>query len=130
MDFRNKGCFVKKVIWIGSSYKDLIAFPPRVCNAMGYALYRAQLNKKHEHAKVLSGIGSANVLEIRENDSSGTYRVIYTLEIESYVFVLHAFQKKSKSGLATPKQEIELLKKRLQDAKIFYKNLIEEGKKK
>jgi phage-related protein len=75
-------------------------------------------------------MGSANVLEIRENDSSGTYRVIYTLEIENYVFVLHAFQKKSKSGIATPKQEIELLKKRLQDAKNFYKNLIEKGKKK
>jgi phage-related protein len=73
-----------------------------------YALYHAQLEKKHEHAKVMSGMGSANILEIRENDPNGTYRVIYTLEMGKYVFVLHAFQKKSKSGIATPKQEIEL----------------------
>ena len=120
---------MKKVIWIGSSYKDLAEFPPRVCNAMGYALYQAQLGKNHGHAKVFTKMGSANVLEIRENDTSGTYRVIYTLEIENYLFVLHAFQKKSKSGIATPKQEIELLKKRLHDAKNFYKNLIEGEKK-
>jgi phage-related protein len=120
---------VKRVIWVGSSYKDLTAFPPRVCHAMGYALYHAQLGKKHEHSKVVSGMGSASVWEIRENDPSGTYRVIYTLEIEKYVFVLHAFQKKSKSGIATPKQEIELLKKRLQDARVLYKNILEIGKK-
>ena len=99
---------MKRVIWVGSSYKDLIEFPPHVCHAIGYALLRAQEGKKHEHAKVLSGMGSANILEIRENDPSGTYRVVYTLEMDNYVFVLHSFQKKSKSGIATPKQEMEL----------------------
>lgn len=88
-------------------------------------IYQAQLEKKHEHAKILSGMGNANVIEIRENDSSGTYRVIYTTEIEKYIFVLHVFQKKSKTGIATPKQEMELLRKRLQDAKILYKSMIE-----
>jgi phage-related protein len=121
---------VKQVLWVGSSYKDLTEFPPHVCHAMGYALFRAQEGTKHEHAKVLSGMGSANVLEIREKDQSGTYRVIYTLEMENYVFVLHAFQKKSKSGIATPKQEMELLKRRLQDARALYKNMIATGKKK
>ena len=77
-------------------------FPPHsLCDQEG---------KKHEHAKVLSGMGSAKILEIRENDRSGTYRVIYTIEMEDFVFVLHAFQKKSKSGISTPKQELDLLK--------------------
>jgi len=114
---------------MGSSHEELKDFPSHVCHAMGYALYQAQKGKKHEHAKVLSGMGSANVLEIRENDKSGTYRVIYTLEMEKFVFILHAFQKKSKSGIATPKQEMELLKKRLQEARTLYKSLIERGNK-
>lgn len=96
--------------------------------AMGYAIFFAQNGKIHPNAKVLSGMGSAGIQEIRENDKSGTYRVIYTVETAEYVFVLHAFQKKSKSGIATPKQEIELLKSRLKDARAFYKSLIEEPK--
>lgn len=95
---------------------------------MGYALFFAQNGKMHEHAKVLSGMGSAGVQEVRENDKSGTYRVIYTVETAEFIFVLHAFQKKSKSGIATPKQEIDLLKSRLKEAKALYKNLIEETK--
>lgn len=120
---------MKQVIWVGSSHKDLIEFPPLVSRAMGYALYQAQQGEKHEHAKPLSGMGSANIVEIRENDPTGTYRVIYTLEMANYVFVLHAFQKKSKSGIATPKQEMELLKSRLQDARDLYKNMTMSRKK-
>lgn len=116
---------MKKLIWVGSSYKDLNEFPPPIRHAMGYALFHAQNGKMHEHAKVLSGMGSAGVQEVRENDRSGTYRVIYTVETAEYVFVLHAFQKKSKSGIATPKQELELLKSRLKEAKILYKSLME-----
>ncbi|MBS0621766.1 MAG: type II toxin-antitoxin system RelE/ParE family toxin [Verrucomicrobia bacterium] len=86
---------------------------------MGYGLHVAQIGKKYEHAKVLSGMGNAKILEIRENDRDGTYRVIYTIEMEDFVFVLHAFQKKSKSGISTPKQEIELLKNRLKEARFF-----------
>jgi len=114
---------VKRLIWIGSSYEDLKEFPAPVSNAMGYALYFAQIGKKHEHTKVLTGMGSAGIVEIRENDRNGTYRVIYTVEMNDFVFVLHAFQKKSKSGIATPKQEIELLKSRLKEAKLLYKSL-------
>lgn len=95
---------------------------------MGYALYTAQIGKKHEHSKALSGMGSSKIIEIRENDRSGTYRVVYTIAMEDFVFVLHAFQKKSKSGIATPKQEVELLKNRLKEAKILYKNLMEKNK--
>ncbi len=114
---------MKKLVWVGSSYKDLKNFPRTIRHAMGYALFKAQLGKMHVHAKVFSGMGSAGIQEIRENDKSGTYRVIYTVEMHEFVFVLHAFQKKSKSGIATPKQDIELLKSRLKDALILYKSL-------
>lgn len=118
---------MKKVIWIGSSYKDFMGFPDQIRNAVGYALFLAQEGTKHEHSKILSGMGSAGVVEIRENTPGGTYRVVYTVEIKEIVFVLHAFQKKSKSGIATPKQEIELLKARLKESRAFYKKM-QEGK--
>lgn len=119
---------MKKIIWIGSSYEDLKEFPPSVRNAVGYALFIAQTGKKHSHTKVLSGMGNAGVIEIKENDVSGTYRLIYTVEIEGYIFVLHAFQKKSKSGIATPKKELEMVKNRLKEAKSLYKGLKEKTK--
>lgn len=119
---------MKKIIWIGSSYEDLKDFPQPVRNAVGYALFFAQTGKKHPHTKVLSGMGNASVVEIRENDGSGTYRLIYTVEIEEYVFVLHAFQKKSKSGIATPKQELDMIKNRLKEAKALHKKLKEKKK--
>ena len=72
-------------------------------------------------------MGSAKVLEIRESDRSGTYRAVYTVEWEGVVFVLHAFQKKSKSGIATTKQDIDLIKQRLKEAEVLYKKLKEEG---
>jgi phage-related protein len=113
----------KQLIWIGSSYEDLICFPSEVVHAIGYALFRAEVGEVHEHAKVFSGMGNAKIWEIRENDRSGTYRVIYTIEMQNFVFVLHAFQKKSKSGISTPKQELELLNRRLNEARELYKQL-------
>ena len=119
---------VKRLIWIGSSHEDLKEFPVPVRNAIGYALFFAQTGKRHPHTKVFSGMGSAKVLEIRKNDRSGTYRLIYTIEIEEFIFVLHAFQKKSKSEIATPKQEVKMIKKRLKESKTLYKEL--QGRKK
>ena len=84
---------MKRLLWIGSSYDDLMGFPGLVRGAMGHALYFAQIGKKHEHAKVLSGMGNARVLEVRENDRSGTYRVIYTIEMDGFVFVCMLFRK-------------------------------------
>ena len=63
------------------------------------------------------------MLEVRENNHDGTYRVIYTIEIDDFVFVLHAFQKKSKSGIATPKQELDLLKNRIKTVQKVHKPL-------
>jgi phage-related protein len=83
---------------------------------MGYALYVAQLGGKHRHAKTLSGFGGAGVVEIIKDCSGDTFRAVYTLRFVGAVFVLHAFQKKSKTGRETPRREIELIKQRLREA--------------
>jgi phage-related protein len=114
---------MKRLIWIGSSRQDLKEFPDEIQDEMGHALYLAQMGDRHNHAKTLSGLGSAKIIEIRETDRSGTYRVVYTVEMAEFIFVLHAFQKKSKSGIATPKQDIDLIKRRLKDAESLHKEL-------
>jgi len=83
---------------------------------MGYALYQAQLGLKAAAAKPLRGFGSAGILEIVEDHESDTYRAVYTVKFSDLVYVLHAFQKKSKKGIATPKPDVDLIKKRLQVA--------------
>ncbi|HSX38737.1 MAG TPA: type II toxin-antitoxin system RelE/ParE family toxin [Chlamydiales bacterium] len=113
---------MKKVIWIGRSKADLKEFPDRVQRSIGFALKNVQQQITPPSSKVLKGFGSAKVREIIENDSSGTYRMVYTVEFRDYVAVLHAFQKKSKSGISTPSQEIELVKKRLAEAKAYIKD--------
>ena len=83
---------------------------------MGFALYQAQLGGKHADAKPLRGFGGAGVLEIVEDHSGDTYRAVYTVRLGGRVYALHAFQKKSKTGIATPKAEIDLIKSRLKRA--------------
>jgi len=107
---------VKLLKWIGSSKKDLRKFPKEVQDAIGFALRRAQEGKKYNNAKRLKGIKAT---EIIERDRSGTYRAVYTTEIKNIVYVLHAFQKKSKRGIKTPIQEINLIKQRLKEVKIL-----------
>jgi phage-related protein len=82
---------------------------------MGYAIYLAQCGQKHASAKALKGMGSG-VLEVVSDHRSGTFRSVYTVRFADRVFVLHAFQKKSKSGIATPKADVELIKQRLKQA--------------
>lgn len=107
---------LKPVIWVGASLKDLREFPSPVQDHMGYALYVAQRGGKHQDAKVLSGFGGAGVLEVIKDYRGDTFRAVYTLKYASTVFVLHAFQKKSKSGRQTPRREIELIRQRLREA--------------
>ncbi len=114
---------LKRLIWVGSSKSDLLKFPNEVKHSIGFGLYLAQTGKRSLHSKVLKGFGSAGVIEIIESDESGTFRVVYTVKISNFVFVLHAFQKKSKQGIKTPKQEIDLIKKRLKDSQKIYKEL-------
>ncbi|HEV2714201.1 MAG TPA: type II toxin-antitoxin system RelE/ParE family toxin [Terriglobales bacterium] len=107
---------LKPVIWMGTSLKDLREFPAPVQDHMGYALYVAQRGGKHQDAKVLSGFGGAGVLEVVRDYQGDTFRAVYTLKYAGKVYVLHAFQKKSKSGRQTPRRDIELIKQRLREA--------------
>ena len=111
---------LKPVEWIGSSRSDLQEFPEDVQQMMGFVLYRAQLGKKHIDAKPLKGFKGAGILEIVENFDGDTYRAVYTVKFEGIVYVLHSFQKKSKHGIATPKQDIDLIEARLKRAKEHY----------
>ena len=112
---------MKRIIWIGSSKKDFIDFPHDVRREMGHALYIAQKGEKHRDAEPLKGFGGGSVLEIAQSDNQGTYRTIYTVQMEEAVFVLHAFQKKSKTGIKTPKKEIILVQQRLKSIQKKYK---------
>lgn len=112
---------IKPVSWIGSSYKDFRAFPDPVQDAMGYALYRAQIGAKHESAKPLKGFGGAGVLEIVTDHVGDTFRAVYTVRFANAIYVLHAFQKKSKTGSKTPQEEIDLVERRLKVAETDYK---------
>lgn len=114
---------LKPLIWVGSSKDDLLEFSEKIRGTFGYALYLAQRGERHMHSKILKGFGGAGVIEIIENDESGTFRIVYTIKMPKIVFVLHAFQKKSKQGIKTPKQEIDIIKKRLKEAQEIYKEL-------
>ncbi len=117
---------LKPVEWVGSSKGDLKKFPGAVQDHVGFALYQAQTGLRHRDAKSLKGVG-ANVLEVISRHDSDTYRAVYTVRFKAAVYVLHAFQKKAKRGIATPKQEIDLVKRRLKEAEQHYKNTYGEG---
>ncbi|MCA1577629.1 MAG: type II toxin-antitoxin system RelE/ParE family toxin [Acidobacteria bacterium] len=107
---------LKTIILIRSSRTDLKVFPAEVKDVMGYALYQAQLGLKAASAKPLRGFGGAGVLEVVANYQTDTYRAVYTVKFSNFIFVLHAFQKKSRKGITTPKPNIDLVKKRLRAA--------------
>lgn len=107
---------LKPVRWIGSSRVDLRAFPEAVRLRVGGALWEAQLGRKAAWAKPLKGFGGAGVLEVVDDHDGDTYRAVYTVRFAGVVYVLHAFQKKSKSGVATPRREIALVEQRLKRA--------------
>ncbi len=109
--------------WIGSSYKDLMALPVEVRRFFGFALSLAQSGDRHDAAKVLRGFGGAGVLEVVEDDVGGTYRAVYTVKFAEAVFVLHCFQKKSKRGIATPKEEMDIVHARLAVAAAMVKGM-------
>lgn len=112
---------LKRIIWVGSSRKDLKSFPDEVKEVMGYALYQAQRGGKAISARPLSGFRGGSVLEIVLDYFSETYRTVYTIEFANLVYVLHAFKKKSKRGIATPKSDVDLIKARRKVAKEDYK---------
>ncbi len=112
---------IRSIFWIGSSRNDLRAMPDQVRRDIGKALYTAQRGFTDPKAKPLKGFGGTRVMEIVERDRSGAYRAVYTAQLGDTIYVLHVFQKKSKRGIATPKQDIELIRRRLADAEWHYR---------
>lgn len=107
----------KPLLWVGSSEDDLYLFPLPVKRVLGFALRAAQNGEKHPQAKLLKGLGGAGVLEIIENYDGDTYRAVYTVKLAGVVYVLHAFQKKSKHGISTPRHDLDLIRSRLETAR-------------
>jgi phage-related protein len=112
---------LKPLLWVGSSKKDLLTMPSEVVDVFGFALHLAQVGKKHDQTKPLKGFGGASVLEVVEDHMGDTYRAVYTVKIAEAVYVLHCFQKKSKQGIETPKQDIDLIRERLKAAQAHAK---------
>ena len=106
----------KPLKWVGSAKRDLDGMPEDVQDVFGHAIDLAQAGGKHPDAKALSGFGSAAVLEVVEDFRSDTFRAVYTVKFAGWVYVLHCFQKKSKSGIKTPKEDLDLIKARLKAA--------------
>ena len=99
--------------WVGSAKKDLAEMPEEAQDTFGYALHLAQAGDKHSQAKPLKGFGGAGVLEVVQDHQGDTYRAVYTVRYATAVYVLHCFQKKSTSGIATPKPDMDLILTRL-----------------
>jgi phage-related protein len=111
----------KPVRWIGTSRKDVRSFPQRVRLDIGHALFAAQSGDIDPAAKALHGFGGRSVMEIVTPYAGDTWRTVYTVRFRDAVYVLHAFQKKSKTGIATPKRELGLIRQRLADAERDYR---------
>jgi phage-related protein len=106
----------KPLIWRGTSKRDFGRFPEGAQRDMGYALFLAQMGERHPtRSRVLRGFEGAAVVEVRENHDGNAYRAIYTVRYADAVYVLHAFQKKSKRGAETPKSEMLVVEKRLRE---------------
>ena len=117
---------MKNLTWLADSRSNVKSFPAGVQDDIGYALYAAQLGERSPKAKPLHGLGG-QVMEIAAYDASGTYRAIYTVSIGESIYVIHAFQKKSKAGIATPMPEMELIRQRLKQLRSEVKNAEERG---
>lgn len=100
-----------------------MGLPVSVRKFFGHALNFAQNGEQHDAAKVMKGVAGAGVLEVIEDDADGTYRAVYTVKFKQAVFVLHCFQKKSKSGIATPRKDMEIIHARLKVAEVLAKEL-------
>ena len=111
----------KPVRWVGPARRDLKSFPRPVQRVVGQALYAAQCGEEYPSVKALKGFGGRTVLEIVAPHEGNTFRAVYTTRFGKAIYVLHAFQKKSKSGIGTPQKEIELVWQRLAAAERDYR---------
>lgn len=110
----------RPVRWVGSSKEDLSGFPEDVRRRVGGALWEAQIGRKALYAKPLKGFGDASVLEVVDDFDGDTFRAVYTVRFAKAIYVLHAFQKKSKRGVATSKADLNLIDQRFKRAKEDY----------
>jgi phage-related protein len=117
----------KPLLWVGSSKRDLMDMPRDVIADFGHGLYQAQIGKHPDIGKILSGFGGASVIELVEDYKGDTFRAVYTVKFTDAILVLHAFQKKSKRGIETPKQDRELTRSRLKTAEEVYKEWKSQG---
>jgi phage-related protein len=117
----------KPVEWISTSRDDLREFPQDVRRVMGQAIDDVEHGGEHPSAKALKGFGGRAVLEIIDDFDGDTYRAVYTVKFAGVIYVLHAFQKKSKKGIATPQRDIDLIKARLKRAEEHYKETYKKG---
>ena len=117
----NESPILRRVDFVGSSREDLREFPVDVREDIGYALFEVQQGHKPASAKPLKGFGGAWVLEILEDSRGGTYRAVYTVRFAEVIYVLHCFQKKSKRGIKTPQQDLDLIRRRLKAAEEDHK---------
>ena len=121
----DRGTPLKPLIWVGPSRHEFYAMPAEVKSHMGYALYVAQLGGKHRDANPLKGFGGAGVVEIVKDHRGNTFRAVYTVRLAGAIYVLHAFQKKSKTGAKTAKSTMHLIAIRLREAERIAKGEIE-----
>ncbi len=112
---------MKNLVWLADSRSRLKSFPGGVQDDFGYALYAAQLGEASPKARPLHGLGSG-VMEIVANEQGGTWRAVYTVSIGDSIYVVHAFQKKSKTGIATPTSEMDLVRQRLKQLRSEVRN--------
>lgn len=115
-------CDLRPLFWAASSKRDFIEMPEEVVKDFGHWLFLVQKGKNPKNAKPLSGFGGAQVMELWKDHSDGTFRIVYTVRYAEVVVILHAFQKKSKKGIETPKQDIDLIHSRLKLAEIMYRD--------
>ncbi len=113
-------CAERPLCWVGRSLDELREFPGEVVDFMGYALHLAQQGDKHPDVKPLKGFAGGSVLEVVADYSGNTWRMVYTVRYRDVIYVLHAFQKKSKQGIRTPKQHTSMIRRRLKLAQEHY----------
>ena len=118
----------RPLVWLGDSKAQYMEFPHQARHAMGYELFLVQRGQTPPSSKPLKGLGSG-IFEIIENSRGGTYRAAYVVKFENRIYILHAFQKKSKKGIATVLKDIRLIEKRLKDAVADHQIYMEERRK-
>jgi phage-related protein len=111
----------RPVVWVGSNRRDLREFPREVRREIGRALYAAQDGETDPAAKPMRGFGGGSIVEIIANHRGDTWRAVYTVRFAEAIYGLHAFQKKSKRGIATTKGDIELIRQRLAEAERLHR---------